>query len=331
MRALKLTGKTSLTDLTLSEVADPIPQPGEVLIRLAAAALNHRDLHLVHGRLEGSCILGSDGAGGIAETNGVAGWEADDEVLINPSMAWGDQSSAQGDDFNILGVPRDGTIAEYIAVPAENVFARPDHLTNEEAAALPLAGLTAYRALFTRGNVKAGEKVLIHGIGGGVALLALLMAKAAGALVMVTSRAEEKLHLARNHGADAGINARERDWVQEALKWTDGHGVDVVIESIGGDYINRSMAALRLGGRLVSFGRSLSTEAQIDVGTLFWNQLTLLGTTMGSPADFEGMLAFVAQHHIKPVIDSVRPVEEVGAAFRHLDAARQIGKVVLAI
>jgi zinc-binding alcohol dehydrogenase/oxidoreductase len=331
MRALRLTGKTSLTDLTLSEVADPIPQPGEVLIRLAAAALNHRDLHLVHGRLEGSCILGSDGAGVIAETNGVAGWQADDEVLINPSLAWGDQSSAQGDDFNILGVPRDGTIAEYIAVPAENVFARPDHLTNEEAAALPLAGLTAYRALFTRGNVMAGEKVLIHGIGGGVALLALLMAKAAGALVMVTSRAEEKLHIARNHGADAGINARERDWVEEALKWTDGHGVDVVIESIGGDYINRSMTALRLGGRLVSFGRSLSTEAQIDVGTLFWNQLTLLGTTMGSPADFEGMLAFVKQQNIKPVIDSVRPVEEVGAALRHLDAARQIGKVVLAI
>jgi len=312
MRALKLDGKTSLTDLALSDVADPIPKPGEVLIRLDAAALNHRDLYLVHGRLEGASILGSDGAGAIAETNGVAGWQAGDEVLINPSMAWGDQSSAQGDDFNILGVPRDGTIAEYIAVPAENVFARPDHLTIKEAAALPLAGLTAYRALFTRGQVKAGEMVLIHGIGGGVALLALLMAKAAGAQVMVTSRAEEKLLLA-------------------AQEWTDGRGVDLVIESVGGDYINRSLAALRLGGRLVSFGRSSGPEAQIDVGTLFWNQLTLLGTTMGSPADFEEMLAFVARHQIKPVIDSVRPVEEVGAAFRHLDAARQIGKVVLAI
>jgi len=331
MRALKLDGKTSLTDLALSDVADPIPKPGEVLIRLDAAALNHRDLYLVHGRLEGASILGSDGAGAIAETNGVAGWQAGDEVLINPSMAWGDQSSAQGDDFNILGVPRDGTIAEYIAVPAENVFARPDHLTIKEAAALPLAGLTAYRALFTRGQVKAGEMVLIHGIGGGVALLALLMAKAAGAQVMVTSRAEEKLLLARHHGADEGVNAQQSDWVEEAQDWTDGRGVDLVIESVGGDYINRSLAALRLGGRLVSFGRSSGPEAQIDVGTLFWNQLTLLGTTMGSPADFEEMLAFVARHQIKPVIDSVRPVEEVGAAFRHLDAARQIGKVVLAI
>ena len=331
MRALQLTGKTTLTDLNLSDVADPVPQPGEVLIRLAAAALNHRDLYLVHHGFEGACVLGSDGAGVIADANGVVGWQPDDEVLINPSMAWGDQSDAQGDDFNILGVPRDGTLAEYIAIPAENVFARPDHLTREEAAALPLAGLTAYRALFTRGQVRAGDRVLIHGIGGGVALITLRMAKAAGALVLVTSREDEKLLQAMNYGAEKGVNARESDWVEEALEWTDGRGVDVVIESIGGDYISRSMVALRPGGRLVSFGRSLSTEAQIDVGTLFWNQLTLLGTTMGSPADFEGMLAFVAQHQIKPVIDSVRPVEEVGAAFRHLAAARQIGKVVLGI
>jgi zinc-binding alcohol dehydrogenase/oxidoreductase len=155
------------------------------------------------------------------------------------------------------------------------------------------------------------------------------MAKAAGAQVMVTSRKDEKLLQATKHGADLAVNARQNDWAEEALKWTDRRGVDVVIESIGGEYISRSMTALRRGGRLVSFGRSMSTEAKIDVGTLFWKQLSLLGTTMGSRAEFEGMLSFVAQHCIKPVIDSVRPLDEVGAAFRRLDAAEQIGKVVL--
>jgi len=147
MRALQLTGKTSLEELTLSDVHDPIPQSGEVLIRLSAAALNHRDLYLVHSGFEGTCILGSDGAGVVADANGVEGWQAGQEVLICPSMAWGDGSDAHGDDFHILGVPRDGTLAEYITVPARNVFAKPEHLTMEEAAALPLAGLTAYRAL----------------------------------------------------------------------------------------------------------------------------------------------------------------------------------------
>jgi NADPH:quinone reductase-like Zn-dependent oxidoreductase len=331
MRALKVTQQLSIDELTVSEVEEPQPEPGEIRVRLRAAALNHRDLHFFDTPVEQPVILGSDGSGIVdAVGSGVAGWSPGAEVVINPSLDWGDRDDVYAEPFTILGDPCDGTFAEAICVTAAHVFPRPAHLPWEEAAALPLAGLTAYRALFARAQVKAGETVLIHGIGGGVALFALQFARAAGARIMVTSTSDEKLERASALGADLAVNSRTADWVDAARTWSRG-GVDAVVESIGGEYFTRSLDALRQGGRLVSFGRSMRTETAVNIGTLFWQQLTILGSMMGSPRDFAAMLDFVAAHRIVPIIDSTYPLAEGREAFRRMKAGQQFGKIVLAI
>ena len=330
MRALKVSEQITIEELTVSDVDDPIPTGGEVLIRLKAAALNHRDLHFFNRPVDAPVIPGSDGSG-VIELVGedVDGWSPGQEVIIYPSLAWGNRQDAFSEDFTILGGPSDGTFAEKIAVPAEHVYPKPAHLSFEEAAALPLAGLTAYRTLFFRAKVEVGERVLIHGIGGGVALFALQFAKARGAIVMVTSQHDDKLEQAQNLGADYGVNSSNTDWVKAARDWSGGDGVDVVVESIGGEYLSKSLQTLRLGGRLVTFGRSLSTNATIDIGLTFWNHLSILGSTMGSPADFAGMLELVNAHKITPVVDSVRPLEQGRDAFQRMADGQQFGKVVL--
>jgi zinc-binding alcohol dehydrogenase/oxidoreductase len=330
MRALNIREQISIQELTASDVDDPIPNSGEVLIRLKAAALNHRDLHFFNRPVDTPVIIGSDGSG-VVEGLGddVSGWSLGDEVIIYPSLDWGNREDAFSNEFTILGGPRDGTCAEKIAIPATNVYSKPAHLSFEEAAALPLAGLTAYRALFLRARVENDERVLIHGIGGGVALFALQFAKARGAKVMVTSRHDDKLEQAQTLGADYGVNSSRIDWVKAARDWSDGEGVDVVVESIGGEYLSKSLEALRLGGRLVTFGRSLSTNATIDIGLTFWNHLSIIGSTMGSPADFAGMLELVNSNMIKPVVDSVRPLEEGRDAVQRMADGQQFGKLVL--
>lgn len=330
MKALRLAGLVTPDDLRLSEVPLPQPAGGEVLVRLRAAALNHRDLHMFNFEPEQPCILGSDGAGVVDQLGaGVSGWAPGDAVIINPSLAWGEREDSYEAGWSILGWPRDGTLAEAIALPAECFSAKPAHLSFEEAAALPLAGLTAYRALVPRARVQPGETVLVHGIGGGVALLALQLARALGARVMVTSTDDEKLTRALGMGAEHGVNSRATDWVAAAREWSGGAGVDVVVESLGGEYFARSLEALRLGGRLVTFGRTVDTQSTINLRLLFWHQLTLLGTTMGSPADFAGMLNLVTAHQIRPVVDSVWPLEEGCRAFERLAQGKQFGKIVL--
>ncbi|MCC6191967.1 MAG: zinc-binding dehydrogenase [Anaerolineales bacterium] len=330
MKALLLASLVTPDDLRLADVPMPEPASGEVLVRLRAAALNHRDLHMFNFEPERACILGSDGAGVVAAVGaGVTGWTPGAEVLLNPSLQWGDRQDTYGAGWSILGWPRDGTLAEAIALPAECVFAKPPHLSFEEASALPLAGLTAYRALAARARVGAGETVLVHGIGGGVALFALQFARALGARVMVTSTSNDKLARAQALGAELGVNSRTVDWAAAARDWTGGAGVDVVVESLGGDYFARSLEALRLGGRLVTFGRTVDTRSNIDLHLLFWHQLSLLGSTMGSPADFARMLALVSEHHIRPVIDSVWPLEDGCHAFERLAQGKQFGKIVL--
>ena len=260
---------------------------------------------------------------------GASGWAPGSEVIINPSLGWGDREDAYGAGWSILGWPRDGTLAEAIVAPAENVYPKPAHLSFEQAAALPLAGLTAYRALVPRAALQAGERVLIHGIGGGVALLALQFALALGARVMVTSTSDDKLTRAAALGADFGVNSRSSDWVAAARDWSGGGGVDVVVDSIGGEYLARSLHALRHGGRLVTFGTTSDKHATIEVNEVYWRQLSILGASMGSPADFAAMLALVNAHGITPVVDSVWPLDEGCRAFERLARGEQFGKIVV--
>ncbi len=332
MKAFQITAKTVLDELLLSELPEPVAGPGEVLIRLQAAALNHRDLAMFDWEPDRTFILGADGAGVVEAVGpGVTTPAVGTPVLINPALNWGDRQDAFSPGFSILGWPRDGTFAEAVVVPAENAHPKPEHLSFHEAAALPLAGLTAFRAVVVRAAVRPGERVLVHGIGGGVALFALQFARAAGAVVIVTSTVDEKLKRARALGADAGVNARTANWPAAVREWSGGNGVDVVIDSIGGELYASSLPLLRPGGRLVSYGTTVSEQANIDLSTLFWHQLNLLGSTMGSPQDFRAMLAFVETAKLKPIIDSVWPLAQGSAALQRLAQGRQFGKIVLQI
>src|SRR5579871_5605943 len=220
MQAIVIHGVGDPTQLRLEMVPDPAPGPGEVVVRLQAAALNHRDLYICRGQYAGlrfPIIPGSDGVGEVAALgSGVGGVEIGAPVVINPSLEWGSNPRTSGPRWRILGLPDNGTFAQLIKVPADSLYPRPDGLSDEEAAAIPLAGLTAYRAVVTRGRVQAGETVLVVGIGGGVATFALLIARHMGARVFVTSGNDDKLRRARDLGAEGGFNYRTTDWVKEA-------------------------------------------------------------------------------------------------------------------
>ncbi|HEY8393181.1 MAG TPA: zinc-binding dehydrogenase [Thermaerobacter sp.] len=332
MKALVLVGH-GLENLVVRDVPVPDVRPGTVRVRLRAAALNHRDLYFIQGQMTAPAgsILGSDGAGVVdAVGEDVEGVRVGDEVLINPSLGWPERSDAPPAGFRILGVPDPGTFAEYVVVPAENVVPRPPHLSWEEAAALPLSALTAYRALFTRAGLRPGETVVIPGIGGGVALFALQMAKAAGARVLVTSRVPEKRERALALGADAAFDTRS-DWPAAVREVTGGRGADVVVETVGGVTFESSLSCLRPGGRLVTFAAGYGAQVSIDLRRFFVGQYTLLGTTMGSAEEFVEMVKFVQRHTLRPVVDSVYPLARAREAFSRLMASEQFGKIVLSL
>ena len=312
---------------------DPTPGAGEAVVRLRAAALNRRDVWIRKGQYAGikvPIILGSDGAGEVAAVGaGVdASWQGR-EVVIDPSFGWGPDEQAQGSAFNILGLPVDGTYAEMVKVPAANLHPKPVHLPWEEAAAMPLASVTAYRALVTRARVQSGETVLVTGIGGGVATIALVMATHLGAKVYVTSGHESKLEAARRHGAMGGVNHRKDDWVKSLIAQIGGRP-DVVIDGAGGETFNKALDALKPGGRLVSYGSTLGPAQNVEIRRIFWKQLNVLGSTMGPPSDFAAMLTLYASG-IRPVIDKVFPLEQAGDAHIRMEAGDQFGKIVLKI
>jgi len=317
--------------LVIREEPDPVAAPGQAIVRLHAAALNHRDLWTQLGlypNIKLPIILGSDGAGVVTATGSPAdaAWVGRD-VIINPSLDWGDDPRVQGPKFRILGLPDNGTFAEKIVIPVTNLAPKPMHLSWEEAAALPLAGLTAWRALFTRAHLKAGERVLVTGVGGGAALLALQFAVAAGAQVWVTSGSAEKIARAKTLGAAGGVNYRDADWAA-ALEKQAGR-FDVIVDSAGGEGFARLIDLTAPGGRLVFFGATTGNPTGLDLRKCFFRQINLLGTTMGSPADFAGMTAFVAQHKIVPMVDRVFALDAADAALRHMEAGAQFGKIVL--
>lgn len=325
MKALVHTEKTGLEGLFYQEIEEDVLKPGYVRVKLKTAGLNHRDLFTVirHQATEPPLIIGSDGAGIVEEIgDGVTNVQVGDEVIINPSLGWKEKSDAPPEGFEIVGLPFHGTFAEKIVVPAENAVHKPDYLTWEEAGVLSLAALTAYRALFTRGKVQKGMKVLIPGIGSGVATFLLQFAKAAGAVVYVTSRSKEKCEKALSLGADKAFNSNV-DWA-EAL---GGEKMDLVIECVGAATFNKSLDQLRKGGTIVTFGASAGDVVSFDLRKFFYGQYNLFGSTMGSSEEYIEMLQFIEKHKIKPVIDQTFSLDQFEQAFHRLEKAEQLGKI----
>ncbi len=335
MKAIVLREPGGAEQLRLEDVALPVPDWNQVLIKLTAAALNRRDL-LVRSREQYRAAMpfipGSDGAGVVtAVGSGVNQPEVGDKVIIYPALSWGSNESAPSADFRILGGPDNGTYAEYICIPAENVFPMPGVLSFEEAAAFPLAGLTAWRALITKARVQPGESVLIHGVGSGVGGLAVQIARLAGARVAVTSHSDEKLSRARALGAEIAINYSKCEWDVELKRFMNDRGVDVVVDSVGKATFARSLDALNPGGRLVTFGTTSGALTDLDIRKLYHKQLTVLGTTMGSPQEFAQMLRVIEAGQIRPVIDRVFPLSDARLAHQHMDQQEQFGKIVLSM
>ena len=323
--------RNSPSKIQLLELPQPVCGPGEVLIRIKAAALNHRDEWCRKGlypNLKDGVILGSDGAGIVVEVGaGVDPSLIGEEVLINPAKNWGINEKAQSKEFEILGMPSQGTLAEFITVPADRIHPKPNQLSWEEAAALPLAGLTAYRALVVKGQVQAGDQVLVTGIGGGVAQFVAQFALALGAKVFVSSSAPEKISQAIAQGASAGFNYTDANWSIQALQQTGG--IDLVIDGAAGDTLTHLMDVCNPGARLVFYGATRGNPSQLEARKLFWNQLQLIGTTMGSDANFLQMLQLVKKHQLKPILDQVFPLEQAVEAFDRMKEGRQFGKIVL--
>ena len=333
MKALVLSEVGSIEGLKYDEVSDPVPSPGEAVVRLKASALNHRDVFICQGLYPGikpPVILGSDGSG-VVESVGSEehqGWVGRN-VVLNPCFDWGDDPAVQSNNFRILGLPDPGTNAQKIKVPIANVFRMPSHLSFEQAAALPLAGLTAYRAVVTKANVQSGETVVVTGIGGGVAQFAMQIAIALGATVFVTSGDDEKIGKAASLGAAGGVNYRSTSWAKE-LAVRCGGGPHVVIDGTGGETFNKSLEALRIGGRLVSYGATLGAADKVEIRRIFWKQACVFGTTMGTDSEFFDLLNFYEENRLVPVVDSVTPLSSGITAYRTMQESRQFGKLVLA-
>jgi NADPH:quinone reductase-like Zn-dependent oxidoreductase len=314
--------------LVLEEAPDPEPGPGEVLVRLRASALNHLDVWIRKGlpSVPKPRILGADGAGVVeALGEGVSGFEPGDRVVLNPGI------EAGGGRIHVIGEHGDGTNAELIAVPATNVHPIPDGLGFEEAAAFPLVFETTYRMLVTRAGLRQGEWVLAWGIGGGVSTAALAIGKALGACVLVTSSSDAKLERARELGADATVNHATGDVKAAVQEATEGHGIDVVIESVGEATWATSLQVAAPGGRITVCGATSGPNPPAALHRIWWKQLSILGSTMGTGEDFAGAYDLVASGQALPVVDSVLPLEEIRAAHERLESGEQLGKIVLTI
>ncbi len=344
MKAVLLTEKNQPVQL----IDGPIPTVGlkEVLIKVEAAALNHRDVFIQQGLYPGirlPAILGSDGAGVVADVGeGVDPAWRGQAVIINPAMHWGDNPGHYGADFQILGMPDNGTFAEYVVINKNYIHHKPAHLSFEQAAAIPLAGLTAWRALMTRAALHTSgmpEKVLITGVGGGAALFALQFAVAAGAEVWVTSGIDEKLTKARNLGALGGINYRDPEWAKTLMAQVGGSRVgsltggyfDVIIDSAGGAGFAKLIDVAAPGGRIAFFGGTTGTITDIVPPKVFFKQLSIFGSTMGTEREFADMLSFVDTHKIVPVLDEIFPLTSIEKAMKKMKDGQQFGKIVFKI
>ena len=322
--------------LSYEDAPEPEPGPGETVIRLHAAALNRRDVFATRGQYPGArpealpVILGSDGSGEVvARGEGARGPAEGAEVVINPALYWGEDPRKPGKEYRILGLPDDGTFAEFVKVPAESVFPKPSHLSHEEATAIPLGALTAYRALVTRGEVQVGETVVVPGVGSGVATFVVQMAVALGARVFVTSGSEEKIERAKELGAEGGVNYNSENWSKELKSMTGG--VDLSVDHVGGEAFDALVSLARPGGRIVIFGATAGPAPKVTTIRIALKNLDVLGTAMGTNEEFGAMLDLYAEHGLKPVINETFPLQETAAAMKHMEEGAGIGKIVLDI
>lgn len=332
MKAVRLHEIGSPQNLRVDQVDDPKPGAKEILIKIDRAAFNRRDVFITQGLYPGiklPCILGADGVGTVAaHGEGAVGPAVGSRVVIDPTIGWGDNPRVWRRDAHVLGMPDPGTFAEYIAIAAGNVHPAPPSLTDDEAAAIPLGGLTAYRALVTRGGCTKDDLVLLTGIGSGVQTFALLFAKKLGARVIVTSSSDEKLERAKQLGADVAINYKTTEKWEKEVAAIDG-GPSLTIDSAGGEAFAKALSAARYGGRVVTYGGT-NGDAKIRMFNIFWKQLDVLGTSMGSPLDFAAMLAMF-DGSLKPAVDAVYPIDQVVQAAERVAKGDQFGKIVLAI
>ncbi|WP_407370662.1 NAD(P)-dependent alcohol dehydrogenase [Carnobacterium sp.] len=329
MKALIHEKNSGIKGLRIGEIEPRKVDEKEVRIKVKIVGLNHRDLATIKGRdgTSSPLVIGSDCAGIIDEIGKeVTMFKVGDEVIVNPSIGWLNNTPAPPDNFQILGNPMQGTFSEEFIINEKFVALKPSHLTWEEAGVLSLGALTAYRALFTKGEVSDQQTILIPGIGGGVATNLLQFSKAVGIKVYVTSRSEEKLNKAKKIGAAKGINSKN-DWEKEL----NGEKVDVVIESVGAATFNQSLKQLKKGGKLVLFGSSTGDVVDLNLREFFYGQYTMLGTTMGSREEYLEMLKFIEKHSIKPVVDTIYDFEDYALAFNRLETAKQMGKIGIRI
>jgi NADPH:quinone reductase-like Zn-dependent oxidoreductase len=341
MKAVALEGY-GLDKVVVMDVADPSPGPGEVTVRVGAAALNRVDLWTLSGALKIEHhfphVLGADAAGEIAEVGeGVRGLQPGLRVIVNPALSCGACEFCRAGEqslcttFRMLGEHVTGTFAEAVKVPATNVFPFPDHLSTPEAAALGVTFITAYRMLFARGRVRPGEWVMITGIGGGLAQSLLQLVRPVAGRVLVTSSSDDKLNRAIEAGADSGVNYADEDVGRSIRRLTAKRGVDAVFDSAGGAALDPALRALRKGGRLVVAGATAGGRGEIDVRRLFWNQLEIIGSTMGSHADVSDMLRTVTGMRLKPILDRTFPLADARAALERLESGDHFGKIVLEV
>jgi NADPH:quinone reductase-like Zn-dependent oxidoreductase len=328
MRAVRIHEDGGPEVLVLEDVEDPVAGPGEVLVRLRASALNHLDVWVRKGlpSVPKPRILGADGAGVVeALGKGVEGFDLGDRVVINPGIEAGDGT------IHVIGEHGDGTNAELIAVPATNVYPIPGDLSFEEAAAFPLVFETAYRMLVTRARLLEGEWVLLWGIGGGVSTAGLAIANALGARTIVTSSSDAKLDRARELGADVTVNHADGDVKAAVKEATAGQGVDVVVEHVGEATWRTSLDVAARDGRIAVCGATSGPNPPAALHRIWWKQLTILGSTMGTKADFEGAYDLIASGRARPVVDEVVPLAEIRTAHARLEAGEQLGKIVLRV
>ena len=313
----------------MRDMPEPTAKDDEVIVRLKYAGLNRRDLYIPKRRNYEATplIVGSDGAG-IVEFVGkaVKNIEIGDEVVINPSLRWKENTDAPPEGFDILGMPDAGTFAEKIVISAEQVVKKPAHLTFEEAGVIALASVTGYRAMFTKGQLQKGETVFIPGAGSGVATFLIQFAKNIGARVIVSSRSEAKREKALQIGADVAIDTNE-DWIN-ALQHEK---IDLIIDSVGGQTLNRDLDILKQGGRLVIFGSTTEEDVEINLRKIFANQFQLIGTTMGSKEELEAALQHMEMYDMHPIIDSVYTLKDGIKAIEALQKSKSFGKIAFKI
>ncbi|MGY0692163.1 zinc-binding dehydrogenase [Virgibacillus sp. FSP13] len=314
-------------NLLIKDMNDPVAGDGEVVIAIRAAGLNHRDLFIPNrrGNDAQALVIGSDGAGIIESVGkGVEQFSTGDEVIINPGLLWYENSVAPPKEFDILGMPDNGTFAEKIVVSAEQVEHKPSHLTWEEAGVLALSALTGYRALFTKGELKVGDTVFIPGAGSGVATFLIAFAKHKGARVIVTSRSEQKRDQAKKLGADIALDT-ESNWLEELKDET----IDLVIDSVGRATFNRSLELLKKGGRIVIFGSSTEDTVELNLRDFFYGQYQLIGSTMGSREELRDMLKFIEDNNIHPIVDNSFTLDQTNEAMDYLEQGKQFGKIAI--